>query len=209
MKTTIFLLSILLSFSAIAENLKLIENIPPNVKTMNVIIPIFSQKILFSLNAEWTVSSENKGENTFLMEFTPSNESAKNWKNLISIQGFKNISSRITSGQFLDDIAKNFSSVCTNNIIYEKLTTPIIDGHQATTAIIGCAKLGNDNQSEIGYYYSISGKNDIYLLTKSIRGESFKVSNSPLSNKNAQDFINPILPIELCSKEGNRSDCFK
>lgn len=197
----------LICFNAFAKN---------NASSTQVIIPVHSQKIAFQLPSTWKAAFEDKKKDSYLIEFTPKNESINSWNNLISIQGFRGLAFMMSAEQFLDKIASRFKSICGENAIYEKTGASKIDGNATYNAILGCSDAPahhstgkNKNQSEIGYYYSIQGENDMYLIHKSIRGKPFKPTNSPLKEANIQAFIKAITPIELCKNEGSPTVCIK
>jgi len=190
--------------------------IAKEIKTTKAIIPIHSQKVSIQLPSTWKAAFQQKQKDSYLIEFIPKNESIKNWNNIVSIQGFRGLSFLYSAEQFLNKIAARFETVCGENTIYNKLGTANIDGYSTYNAILGCSKAPkphatgiNKNQSEIGYYYSIQGENDIYLIHKSIRGNSFNLDDSPLKKENIKEFLKIITPIELCKNEGSPTVCVK
>lgn len=199
-----------------ANTLNKPDSIPNKIDSLKVVIPIYEQKVSFHLPKTWKAAFKDQKPGMFMIEFTPKNEEIKSWKNLLSIQGFKGLSSKLTSSQFLDILASNFKRVCGENTIYNKLDPMKIDGYVSSTAILGCSNMPDSHptglskgQSEIGYYYSIQGEKDIYLIHRSIRGESFSINNSPLHKKNILASIKPMMPIELCKKDGHQAECKK
>lgn len=199
-----------------ASELKSIDSIPENISSIKAVIPIYSQKLAFQLPTTWKPAYQDNKPTFYLIEFTPQNESIQSWNNLLSIQGFKDLSQRTSAENFLDNLASRFKSTCGENLVYEKLGSSQVDGYKSYTAILGCSEVPmsdrtgiKNGQSEIGYYLSIQGKKDIYLIHKSIRGDAFKTSEPPLNKDNVSTFIEAITPIELCKKGGNQGECLK
>lgn len=210
------LLTSLVSSTVNAGGLKPVDKIPDDVKSVKFVIPIYSQRVAFRLPTDWKPAFQDQNANMFMIEFTPKNENIKSWSNIVSVQGFKNLASKVSSEQFLDNLASRFKSTCGEYLVYEKIDSPVIDGYQSTTAILGCSKLPNTHQSgvkkgqsEVGYYYSIKGKTDIYIIHKSIRGDSFENSNPPLARDNVASFFKLFMPIELCQNSGGTGECQK
>ncbi|WP_211826671.1 hypothetical protein [Kistimonas asteriae] len=215
-KTTTILLATLVTMSAYAEDLKPVDRIPKDVKSVKAVIPIYSQRLAFRLPTDWKPAFQDQKSNMFMIEFTPKNETIQSWSNMFSVQGFKNLASKANSEQFLDNLASRFQATCGEYLVYEKIGSPIIDGFKSTTAILGCSKLPDSHptgvkkgQSEIGYYYSIQGKKDIYLIHKSVRGDAFDPTSTPLTRENIASFIAPFNSIELCKNTGGQGQCNK
>jgi hypothetical protein len=193
-----------------------VDAIPEGVESVPAVIPIFSQKVSFKLPTNWKVAFENQQSDSYMIEFIPKSESINIWENLLTIQGFKNLADRMTPENFLDDLVVSYKGICDDAFIFEKLGLIDITGHQAFAAIIGCANLpdpqGNyskEGQSELGYYISIKGENDFYLIHKSISGNAFNINESPINKDNTSEFMALFLPIELCKKSGEPYECNK
>jgi hypothetical protein len=192
-----------------ASGLQKTGNIPDHVKSVKAVIPIYSQKVAFQMPTSWKPAFKDQKQNFFIVEFTPKDEEINSWQNMLSVQGFQNLASRVTPKRFLSEIAEKFKSVCGSNAIFEPLGEESIDGFQAYSAILGCAGLPNQNISEVGYYLSIQGEKDLYVIHKSIRTVAFDPEESPLTKFNADDFIAEFMPVELCNKGGGQGACNK
>lgn len=208
------LLSILFASVVIAEELQEVETIPSDIKSAKLVVPIYSQRVGLRIPTDWKQASQSQTANAFILEFTPKTEDINSWRNMISVQGFKDLASLVSSEQFFDDLASQFRSVCGEYLVYEKIGSPIINGYESTTAILGCSKLPNAHpsgvakgQSEVGFYVTIQGKNDIYMIHRSIRGDSFENGEAPLSRADLASFVELFAPIELCEKQGGPDEC--
>lgn len=216
MKKIIYVLIVILSNQLYAGDLVRVNKIPEDIKSIKAVIPIFSQKVSFELPIGWKPAFQDHKSDFYMIEFIPKNESIENWSNLILVQGIKNLSDKITPEKYLDNLSIRFKSICGDRMIYNKIGNLSIDGYHAFSAILGCSEMPmsnetgiNQGQSEIGYYISIQGKKDIYLIHKSMRGKSFNLKQSPLTKQNYKDYISNLLPIELCMKGGSQGECVK
>lgn len=201
---------------ATAKEFKQIDSIPENITSARAVIPIYSQKMVFQLPTTWKLAFQDNTPTSYTIEFIPQNESIERWNNLLSIQGFKELSHKTSAEMFLDDLASRFKSTCGKKLIYEKLGASKVDGYKSYAAILGCSEVPASHQtgikkgqSEIGYYLSIQGKKDLYLIQKSVRGDKFNTSKPPLNKENVQYFIETITPVELCKKGGHPGKCQK
>ena len=185
-----------------------------NTPMATTMVPIFSQKLSFQLPTSWHGAYEKNNANMHMIEFIPTSEDINQWENMVSLQGFKGLAKRINSKQFLDSMFASFKSACADHIIYQQLPESLVSGYDSTSAILGCANVPggllpskDEPFGEIGYFLSIQGKEDIYLLHKSIRTEPFATGKAPLSKANAKTYFETLLPIELCDSSGEAWQC--
>ncbi|MEM6581633.1 MAG: hypothetical protein AAF699_10195 [Pseudomonadota bacterium] len=199
-----------------AQEVKTVDNVPVKVSSAKAVVPIYSQRVAFQLPADWKPAFQDQNAAMFMMEFTPKDEDTQNWSNMFSIQGFKNLAARTGAEGFLDNLASGFAAACGENRVYEKYTSPDIDGFETATAVLGCAEMPADHptgvkkgQSEIGVYYAIKGEKDIYLIHRSIRGAAFEPSDTPITQANVESLIRPFSPLEVCKNTGGPAQCLK
>ena len=197
------------TFPVEADTWKSVDKIPGTIKSTKIVIPIYTQKVAFQMPTTWKPAFKDQKPNMFMMEFTPKDENLNSWKNMLTVQGYKNLADRFTPQKFLIELSSKFKLVCGSNVVYEPVGHTKINGHKAFSAIIGCSKLPNKNISEIGYYISIQGDNDLYIINKSIRTEAFEPNNSPLTISNVNNYISKFMPIELCKIDGHAAECNK
>ncbi len=202
---TCIVLLLLVNQSFAADDVEKVSGIPQNVKSAKAIIPIYSQKLAFKLPTTWKVGFQDQKPNMFMMEFIPKNEDINAWQNLLTIQGFQNLSNRVTAERYLTDMGNRFKSMCGNDFIFENLGTSKVDGFDAHRGILGCSKVPNQDFSEVAYWLVIQGKNDIYVVQKAIRSKT----GNPLSSSNIENFVADISPIELCNAGGEKYECNK
>ena len=208
-KLIIAILLCLTITDAWASNFEKIDKIPDNMKSVMVVIPIYSQKIAFRLPTSWKPAFQDKKPNFYIIEFTPKNENINSWQEMLTVQGFQNLAGRVTPHKFISDLAMRFKAVCGSDAIFESIGEKSIDGYQSYSAILGCAKVPNQNLSEIGYYIAIQGEKDLYLIQKANRKAALSSNKSFHGQANASSFMENFMPIELCKKGGAQGECNK
>jgi hypothetical protein len=215
-RTPILILLSLLAGSVFGQEQIPPESAPNDGVTTTAIIPIFSQRIGFELPSNWHAVFEDGNAASYMIEFTPRDQSIKNWREMITVQGLKGFASQATALQVLDMLANQIQPACPESFIYEQLGESDIDGHEAQVALIGCGNMPTDmptgltaGQSEIAYYLSISGNQDHYVFQKATRGSALAVSDLPSSLDEADRLISLFSPIQICRNEGHPADCEK
>jgi len=178
-------------------------------KFVRVVLPVYSQKVAFKMPANWKQAFTEDKHDVFVAEFMPGKEDRNTWTRMFSVQGFKNLSSRVNSETFLNKLEANFKNTCGKDLVFEPLGATTIDSYKATGAILGCGKMPGRNWSEAGFYLAVQGEKDIFLIHKSFRADPFAPAKSPLNKATMADFMSDIVPIELCKGGGRRGVCQK
>lgn len=194
-----------------------INNIDKSLETnkVSVVAPVYSQVVSIKLpNISWKPVYEQNLQKSYRIEFIPKDEESSDWKNLISIQGFKNTVSdakkyNLSNSQILKEysgvLLRRYSSICPK----EKFVSEVIqETDNRIDMIMGCSvppKIGLDSnyvkeaKGELGYYIFMNGKQDLYLIHKAVRGSEEEIKNK-LNKNTAKDFIAPIEPIQLIDR---------
>ena len=214
MKTACLVLFISLFNSVVAAEVEQKKPIPEDLAYITAVIPVFSQKVSISLPTNWKAVYEDQQQGSYIIEFIPKEENIDNWKNLFTVQGFENIADKTTPIDFLNSIAFRLKQVCGDYASFEKLGPMNITGHNAFAVVMGCSRMpvtnetsGENYQSELGYYLSIQGKQDYYLVHKLVRGDVFDPKDAPINKDNAAAFLSEFMPIELCQGGGEDYEC--
>lgn len=200
-----FLYHFQICISFAQDDFQQIQQIPSGVKSITIVTPIYSQKLSFSLPASWDNALQERKGIMFMMEFKPKNENINFWKNLLTIQGFENLSKRFTAQQFLTETSNRFKSVCKTDFVFTDLGETVVDGFKSQHGILGCSKVPGQNFSETAYWLVIQGENDLYVIQKAIRSNPGDV----LTKSNLEMFVQDIKPIALCKKIGEVHECLK
>lgn len=178
-------------------------------KFTRVVLPIFSQKIAFKMPAAWKEARKEQKDGVYVVEYVPGKQDKGSWTRMLSVQGFENLSGKITAAAFLNKLQANFQSSCGTDLVAEPLGETVIDGYKAFSVILGCGKMPGKDWSEVGFYAAIQGEKDIYLVSKSARLATFEHKQSPLTKATTSSFIANILPIEVCKAGGRPGQCQK
>lgn len=117
---------------------KPVDTIPEGVESVPAVIPIFSQKVSFTLPTSWKAVFEDQQSGSYMIEFIPQSEVIENWINLFTIQGFKDIADKTMPEGFLNALAVRFQETCGEYAVFEKLGPMSISNHPAFAAVIGC-----------------------------------------------------------------------
>lgn len=208
---------VLVIFLAVSVTVNSAENtIPENIKSVAAVIPIFSQKIAFNLPTNWKAVFEDQQEGSYMIEFIPQEETIEQWKNLFTIQAFENLAGKTTPIDFLNGMAVRIKDACGEYAVFEQLGSMTVTNHQAYAVIMGCSNtpdaqgvFSEQGQSEFGYYLTIKGQSDFYLIHKLVRGNTFDVDKLPVNKGNAAEFISEFMPIDLCQAGGEAYECNK
>ncbi|MCJ8324060.1 MAG: hypothetical protein HRU29_15045 [Rhizobiales bacterium] len=181
---------------------------------LTVEVPIFSQKIRFNLPVNWMHSHTSQNQAAYLIEFIPKNETPDQWSELFSIQGIKDFNPESSPEQVSDFIANNLIENCPDAAIYTKLGKRELSGHLAFASLIGCSSLPADGikglkagMSEMAYYAIIKGKNDLYIVHKSIRSAGFEGDVFPPIIETAIGDMKDFFPIEFCQLASPKGQC--
>ncbi|MGI9331394.1 MAG: hypothetical protein ACR2QB_11855, partial [Gammaproteobacteria bacterium] len=176
---------------------------------------VFSQGLRYRVPAGWVPAFRQARGNLYLLEYIPEGEVIESWSEMLTIQAVKMGSWSATPATILNSMRETLYRICPKTVIHTRLGTKDIQGFEAIEALHGCGKFTEDQpsgarrgQGEVAYVLAIQGRNDIYLIQKAMRVDSFKPKKSPLTAANLQDFVAEVLPISLCKlREEGSSEC--
>jgi hypothetical protein len=181
-------------------------------------VPIFSQKLVFRLPAGWKRAHEATGTSNYVLEFLPEGESLDSWKNMISIQGFRDLARKAQGSApkvFIDGLSARMEKQCGANLVRQSVDDMRIDSYDAHAAIVGCARVDSapmglkPGQSEVGYHLVIKGRNDVYVIYRAYRGEAFDKRKPPVTPADGRRFFATLQPIRLCESTESQFECWE
>ncbi len=183
-------------------------------RKITVEIPIYSQKIRFSIPFEWQYAFTDQNASNYLVEFIPKTETIENWTHLFTLQGIKNYDPEVKLIDIANQTASKFVKICPDNAVYTPIGQQKIHHHNAFSAIIGCANMPNNaatklkvGMSEISHFIFVRGKKDLYIIQKSIRSNAFENTSFPSHIEVAIADMKNFFPIELCNLNSPRGQC--
>ncbi|ABV88523.1 hypothetical protein [Shewanella pealeana] len=174
-------------------------------------LAIFSQTLNFNLPLDWKLAYTQQQGTMYSAEFVPASEALHTWSSMLCVQGFKDVAQDVSPQAFLETMAAVYFERCQGETVLESLPSEPLNNHETASAIIGCTVIPNSHlksaaaigtnkvvtQGEIGHYIVVRGKQDLYLIHKSIRGEAFTKQNPPIQAHNHQEFLSSITPLSL------------
>jgi hypothetical protein len=183
------------------------QSTPPDTDPATISTPIFSQIVLFQLPAGWKPVHRDATATQYVMEFLPKEQTLQAWREMISVQGFRDLAKNpnATPTNVLARVSSSMEQACGAHTVVQSLGVTKIDSFDAHTAIMGCANLGRD--SEIGAYVAIRGSSDVYVIQHAFRAEPFDKSRSPISPAKAQELIGSLQPIKICELSEPPGQC--
>ncbi len=200
------------------------ENASSTSENVRLSIPVYSQKIFMGLpSRSWQPVFESH-DPSYRIEFIPSNEASEDWKNLISIQGFRGFvknfyrsadeAPKSLLALYSFTFRESYESKCPEGkFVFEPAGEVDINTDNYLGFIMGClvpskikTAVKDMNNGELGYYILIEGSEDLYLIHKAVRAEEVSLLES-LNKANAAEFISSIEPIRLCEKSGPATGC--
>ncbi|MCL1146784.1 hypothetical protein L2747_12320 [Shewanella marinintestina] len=172
---------------------------------------IFGQTFNFNLPVDWKLAYSEQQETMYSAEFVPMGQELQTWSSMVCVQGFKGVAEDIEPQEFLETMANVYLESCQGEMVFEDLPSEPLGGHETASAIIGCTQMPNTHiksikgvayssatsLGEIGHYTVVKGKADLYLIHKSIRGNTFNKANPPVKAHNYQEFLSSIMPLSL------------
>jgi hypothetical protein len=178
-------------------------------------IPIFNQVIAFTLPAHWKPVHQNATKASYIAEFVPREESAQAWKEMITVQGFRDLAQqpRASPINFLARISAGMEKVCGADTVTQALGAVTVDSYEAQAAIIGCASLpraasgARAGQGEIAYYLAIKGTHELYVIQRAVRGGAFDKRKAPITEANAARILETLQPVKICDSADSREQC--
>jgi hypothetical protein len=184
-------------------------------KPATATIPIFNQVIAFTLPAHWKPVHQSATKATYVAEFVPRAESAQAWREMITVQGFRDLAQqpRASPINFLAKIAAGMEKVCGGDTVTQSLGAVTVDSYEAQAAIIGCASLpraapgARAGQGEIAYYLAIKGTHELYVIQHAVRGGAFDKRKAPITEANAAQILEALQPVKVCDPVDSREQC--
>ena len=182
------------------------EQAPQPVTTST---PLFSQVVVFTLPAGWKSAHKSESPNGYLMEFVPQEQDIKAWKDLITLQAYRDLARRPEASpkNFLGMVASRMEKACPGNGVSQSLGDAKVDGFEAHVAILGCASIGG--KSEVAVYLAIRGSHDLYMIHRAWRGEPFERAKPPLDATAARQAIAALQPVKVCERSEPQAQCWQ
>jgi hypothetical protein len=173
--------------------------------------PIFSQIVVFNVPKGWKRAHEQASDRSYIMEFIPVDQKLEDWKEMITVQGFKDLAKapNATSKGLIGMLATNIKKACGENTVGQLLGDKKVDSFEASHAFMGCANMAqvdikgisNKGKSDVAFYIAIKGTNDMYMIHRSVRGDAFNPKQIPVTQTTLDAWIMGLQPIKICERD--------
>ena len=173
---------------------------------MNYITPIFSQLLAIRAPKSFHIDYEESAETQYILESVPNGETVKNWSQMFTLTGYKNLASnpKLKPINLVQGTANGFNKACPSSFSAKSLWKGKVSGFDAFAAVLGCgiSPTTDGKTSEMALIIAIKGAKDFYTIQFAERN---KPSASPIeidTNKWLAIF-KQMTPIKLCKKVHN------
>lgn len=220
MKLPVFTLVFLLSASLIyifisphsnssSLNASLSSSLPAYKISLNT-VDVFSNTVGFSLPTSWKQAFHDSKGNMTSYEFIPKNSNLNQWTDMVCVQGFKGMGKHASPEDFLNQIVSSYQKTCKGELAYQTLGDTSVGELEAFHGLVTCSLIPNLHQTgsnkdissdslqgETGYFTVVRVEDDLLMLHKSMRGDSFAFNNIPLTKSNYAEFIAEFMPLSV------------
>lgn len=138
------------------------------------ISPIFSQLVMLSYPAGFTVVNEKAMGDRYIREAVPAGQGLGGWSEMITVTGAKGLAANpnATPQRFVEQIASGFKQACPETFSLKGYGASKIGDHDAFVGWIGCGAVtaAGASRSESTLILAIKGSADIYTIQWAERG---------------------------------------
>ncbi len=141
-----------------------------------VVIPVELETIAFRLpGTGWDVGAKSITREKSLIEFVPTGQTSKDWKEIISFQTFQ-VPPATTVEHFYEQIAAHWQKNC-RNVQSSLVLKKEVRGRQAMLGLTDCPEASYSRLPEYMMYELIRSSNRLHIIQRSIRGKDIKVQD--------------------------------
>ncbi len=152
----------------------------PGMAMANDSAEIYGQSLTVSLPLDWKKVRDRELGGMHSVEFVPEGQTMAEWQEIICLQGFEGMASRVDVSEFLDAFAARYQESCQGDWIFDSFGE--MTEAQGVHAVIGCSRITNQHSTggksrylaEMGYFQVLAGPRDLYLLHRSTRGPDYQ-----------------------------------
>jgi hypothetical protein len=173
------------------------------------VIRVFTQTIKFPYPKEWGLNPpvfKNEKDNHFIIEFIPKEQKLNNWKDMLTIQGFKHLANNnVLPEKMLRTLMQQFNTIAPTMTYSKEIYQGKVNGYSGIIMLMGIKELPKSVNStlpkgvgEIGLYLALKGKNDMYIVHRSWKSDSpYSEDNLPMSQNDLNRWIDILKRIKL------------
>ena len=173
------------------------------------VMRVFHQTISFRYPKEWGFHPvyRNQKDFHFIVEFIPKEQTLSSWKDMLTIQGFRDFSKRkdISPEKMVLALRSQFISIAPTMSYFKDVYIGDVNGYSGIIVLMGIKKLPKSvnptfpkGAGEIGLYLVLKGKNDIYLIHRSWKSDApYTDEKLPMSESDLNRWIHLLKQIHL------------
>lgn len=175
----------------------------PSPETMQVITPVFSQLVGYSVPGTFVPAAENSGADQYIQELVLKGQTVESWTQMITLTGIKGLAAnpKATPEALALRIGGGFQQACPASFQGTAIGDIKLSGHDAYALVVSCgtANATGKPYSEAALVIVIKGQADYYTLQWAERGTASKTPIAFDEAKWASRF-RAFAPIKLCAK---------
>jgi hypothetical protein len=169
-----------------------------------VIIPIFSQLVLFALPDEFRMGAATSRKSHFSQQAVLARESAARWTQMISVSGDEALAfgGRTWPQKMVDDFSARIRKTCPESFAALPLAGVFVGSYDTAVVVAGCGNAPGRGGSEATMQMVVKGGMDVYTVEWTVRGAA---SRGPLKLDADEwtDRIRRLAPVRLCAPVAN------
>lgn len=183
----------------------------PAPETMQVVTPVFSQLVGYSVPGNFVPAAENSNADQYIQELVLSGQTAQSWTQMITLTGIKGLAANpnATPEALAMRIGGGFQKTCPTSFQGTSFGEIKLSGHDAFALVVSCgtADASGKPLSESALVIVIKGQADYYTLQWAERGAASKTPIAFDEGKWVGRF-KALSPIKLCAKVAGEAPPF-
>lgn len=175
----------------------------PTPETMQVVTPVFSQLVGYSVPGNFVPASENSTADQYIQELVLKGQTVESWTQMITLTGIKGLAANpnATPEALALRIGGGFQQACPTSFQGTSFGQIKLSGHDAFALVVSCgtANATGKPHSEAALLIVVKGQADYYTLQWAERGAA---SKTPIAFDEAKwtGRFRALTPIKLCPK---------
>ncbi|BAE50896.1 hypothetical protein [Paramagnetospirillum magneticum] len=183
----------------------------PAPETMQVVTPVFSQLVGYSVPGNFVPAAENSNADQYIQELVLSGQTAQSWTQMITLTGIKGLAANpnATPQALALRIGGGFQQACPTSFQGTSFGEIKLSGHDAFALVVSCGTADASGKpfSETALVIVIKGQADYYTLQWAERSAA---SKTPIAFDEAKwtGRFKALSPIKLCAKVAGEAPPF-
>lgn len=183
----------------------------PAPETMQVVTPVFSQLVGYSVPGNFVPAAEKSNADQYIQELVLSGQTAQSWTQMITLTGIKGLATNpnATPQALALRIGGGFQQACPASFQGTSFGEVKLSGHDAFALVVSCGTTEASGKplSETALVVVIKGQADYYTLQWAERGAASKAPIAFDETKWVGRF-KALAPIKLCAKVAGEAPPF-